>query len=131
MKVKVAQSCPTLCIPLDYTVHPGQNTGVSSLSLLQGIFLTRGLNPGLSHCRRILYQLSHQGSPKLGDKLSRKTTVPLGCLGCLACLDAFKGPKVQTWWDRFLQLAKINTCVCHQQEREPLFQIHSRLTGME
>ena len=40
MKVKVAQSRPTLCDPMDYTVHgnsPGQNTGVSSLSLLQGI----------------------------------------------------------------------------------------------
>ena len=41
---------------------PGQNTGVGSLSLLQGIFPTQGLNPGLPHCRRILYQLSHQGS---------------------------------------------------------------------
>ena len=40
----------------------GQNTGVGSLSLLQGIFPTQGLNPGLPHCRRILYQLSHQGS---------------------------------------------------------------------
>ena len=34
-----------------------------SLSLLQGIFPTQGLNPGLPHCRRILYQLSHKGSP--------------------------------------------------------------------
>ena len=43
---------------------PGQNTGVGSWSLLQGIFPTQGLNPGLPHCRwRILYQLSHQGSP--------------------------------------------------------------------
>ena len=42
---------------------PGQNTGVGSLFLLQGIFPTQGLNPGLPHCRRILYQLSHQGSP--------------------------------------------------------------------
>ena len=40
---------------------PGQNTGVGSLSLLQGIFPTQGLNPGLPHCRRILYQLSHKG----------------------------------------------------------------------
>ena len=32
-------------------------------SLLQGIFPTQGSNPGLPHCRRILYQLSHQGSP--------------------------------------------------------------------
>ena len=41
---------------------PSQNTGVDSLSLLQGIFLSQGLNPGLLHCRWILYQLSHQGS---------------------------------------------------------------------
>ena len=42
---------------------PGQNTGVGSLSLLQGIFPTQGLNPGLPHCGRILYQLSHKRSP--------------------------------------------------------------------
>ena len=40
---------------------PGQNTGVGSHSLLQGIFPTQGSNPGLLHCRWILYQLSHQG----------------------------------------------------------------------
>ena len=40
----------------------GQNTGVGSLSLLQGISTTQGLNPGLLHCRQILYQLSHKGS---------------------------------------------------------------------
>ena len=39
---------------------PGQNTGVDSLSLLQGIFPTQGSNPGLPHCRRILYQLSFE-----------------------------------------------------------------------
>ena len=43
---------------------PGQNTGVGSLSLLQGIFPTEGSNPDLLHCRRTLYQLSHQESPK-------------------------------------------------------------------
>ena len=41
----------------------GQNTVVGSLSLLQGIFPTQGSNPGLLHCRQILYQLSHRGSP--------------------------------------------------------------------
>ena len=41
---------------------PGQNTGVGSLSLLQGIFPTQGVNPGLPHCRLILYCLSHQES---------------------------------------------------------------------
>ena len=44
----------------------GQNTGVGSLSLLQGIFPTQGLNLGLTHCRQILYQLSHKGSPLCG-----------------------------------------------------------------
>ena len=38
---------------------PGQNTGVGSLSLFQGTLPTQGLNPGLPHCRRILYPLSH------------------------------------------------------------------------
>ena len=44
---------------------PGLNTGVGSLSLLQGIFPTQGSNPGLPHFRRILYQLSHKGSPRI------------------------------------------------------------------
>ena len=42
-----------------------QNTRVGSLSLLRGIFPTQGLNPGLLHCRWILYQLSHKGSPRI------------------------------------------------------------------
>ena len=66
MKVKVAQSCPTLCNPMDCPWNsPGQNTGVGSLSRLQRIFPTQGLNPGLLHCRWILYQLSHKGSPRI------------------------------------------------------------------
>ena len=44
---------------------PGQNTGEGSLSLLQGLFPTQRLNPGLLHCWWILYQLSHQGSPRI------------------------------------------------------------------
>ena len=44
---------------------PGQNTGVGSLSLFQGIFPTQGSNPGLPHCRQILYHLSHKGSPNV------------------------------------------------------------------
>ena len=48
---------------------PGKpkNTGVGSLSLLQGIFLTQGSNPGLPHYGQILYQLSHQGNPRTQD----------------------------------------------------------------
>ena len=61
----VAQSCPTLCdhglkptrllCPWDF---PGKDTGVGCHFLLQGIFPTQGSNPGLLHCRQILYQLS-------------------------------------------------------------------------
>ena len=40
---------------------PGQNTGVDSVSLLQGIFPSQRLNPGFLHCRQILYQLRYQG----------------------------------------------------------------------
>ena len=64
---QVAQLCLTLCDPMDYVVRwnsPGQNTRLGSLSLLQGIVPTQGSNPGLPHCRQILYQLSHTGSPR-------------------------------------------------------------------
>ena len=67
-EVKVAQSCPTLCLThglYNPRNSPGQNTGVGSLSLLQGIFSTQGLNPGLPHCSWILYQLNHKGSPRI------------------------------------------------------------------
>ena len=62
VKVKVAQSCLTFCDPWN---SPGKVTGVGSLSLLHGIFPTQGLNPGLPHCRLILYQLSHKGSLRI------------------------------------------------------------------
>ena len=68
VKVKVAQSYPTLCDPMElYSPWNtlGQNTGVGSLSLLQGIFPTQGSNSGPSHCRATLYQLGHKGSPDL------------------------------------------------------------------
>ena len=48
-----------LCRPWDF---PGKNTGVSCHFLLQGMFPTQGSNPGLLHCRQMLYPLSHQGS---------------------------------------------------------------------
>ena len=54
---------------------PDQNTGVGSLSLLQGIFPTQGSNPGLPHCRQILYQLSHKGSPTLHHLLWKSQVV--------------------------------------------------------
>ena len=44
---------------------PSQKIGVCSLFIFQRIFPTQGLNPGLQHCRRICYQLSHKGSPRI------------------------------------------------------------------
>ena len=66
MKVKVAQLCPTFCDPIPCD-SLGQNTGVGSLSFLQGIFPTEGSISGLPHCRWIIYQLSHQEKFKAMD----------------------------------------------------------------
>ena len=60
-KVKVTQSCLSLCKPMDCIEFSSPEYQSSSLSLLQGIFPIQGLNPGLLHCRQILYQLSHKG----------------------------------------------------------------------
>ena len=67
VKLQVTQSCLTLCDPMDYTVHgilQARILGVSSLSLLQGIFPTQESNWGLLHCRWILYRLSDKRSPR-------------------------------------------------------------------
>ena len=66
----VAQSCLILCDPMDcslpgssaHGVLQANNTGLGCHALLQGIFPTEGSNPGLLHCRRILYCQNHQGS---------------------------------------------------------------------
>ena len=85
----VAQSCSTVCNPMNHRKwsesrsvmsvslqphglysswnSPGQNTGVGSLSLLQGLFPTQGLNPGLPHCRWIYYQMSDKGICKIQE----------------------------------------------------------------
>ena len=70
--VKVTQLCPTLCDPMDYTVH-----GILQVRTLEWVAFpfsrassqprdqTQVSNPGLPHCRQILYQLSHQGSLRI------------------------------------------------------------------
>ena len=75
-KVLIAQS--TLCDAMDYTAHQAplsmelseQEYVVSCHSLLQGIFLTQGLNPDLLHCRLTLYSLSHQGLTMMSTMLT-------------------------------------------------------------
>ena len=61
------------CSPPGSSVHgdsPGKNTGVDCHALLQRIFQTQGLNPGLPHCRQILYHLSHKGSSRILDRVA-------------------------------------------------------------
>ena len=51
--------------PLVHGDSPGKNTGLGCHALLQGLFPTQGSNPGLLHCRWIIFCLSHQGSPRI------------------------------------------------------------------
>ena len=61
---EVAQLCLSLCDPMDgLWDFPGKSTRVDCHILPQVIFPTQGLNPGLPHCRQMLYLLSYQGSP--------------------------------------------------------------------
>ena len=63
----VAQSCPTLCDPMDcslpgFSVHgdsPGKNIGVVCCAILQMIFPTQGSNPGLPNCRQIIWDFNN------------------------------------------------------------------------
>ena len=75
VKVKVTQFCLTLCNPMDYTV-----SGILQARKLEWVAFpfstgssqpTQGSNPGLLHCKRILYQLSHKGSPKIEKDLPK------------------------------------------------------------
>ena len=86
----VTQLYPTLCDPMvcsppGSSAHgdsPGKNTGVGCHALLQGLFPTQGLNPGLPHCRQLLHCLSHQRSPRILEwvacSFSRGSSQP-GC----------------------------------------------------
>ena len=71
-ELSVIQLCPTLWNPWN---SPGKDTGVGCRSLLQGIFPTQGLNPGLQRCRWILQYLSHQESLGLQDTTLLNTTL--------------------------------------------------------
>ena len=90
---------------------PGQNTGVGSLSLLQGIFPTQGLKPGLWHCRQILYQLSHKGSPRILEwvayPFSSGSSWPRNQTG-VSCI---AGRFFANWVSCTVKTARMVTCV--------------------
>ena len=82
VKVKIVQLCPAqLYSPWN---SPGQNIGVCSLSLLQGIFPTQVSSLGLPHYRQSLYQLSHKGSPRILKRVaypfSRRNCTRVSCI---------------------------------------------------
>ena len=87
MKLLVTQSCLTLCHPMDCSrmgssvmEFSRQEYWMGSHFLLQGIFLTQGLNLGFLHCRQILYPLSHQGSLSINDSIIQFSSVAQSCL---------------------------------------------------
>ena len=83
--VLVGQSCPSICNPCSQPQAPlsmklsRQEYWMGSHSLLQRIFPTQGMNPGLLHCRQILYQVSHQGSSYLGLSSVQFSSVAHSC----------------------------------------------------
>ena len=93
-EVKVSHSCATLCDPMDWTVH-----GILQARILEWVAcpFSRGAsqhrdrsNPGFLHCRQILYQLSHKGSPRIQEwvayPFSRGSSLPRNWTGvsCIA-----------------------------------------------
>ena len=93
LAVLVTQLCPVLGDPMDCSPpgplcpwdSPGKNTGVGCHALLQEIFPTPGWNPGLPHCRQILYCLSHQESPSMDMDLDSLVPPGEGPGGLLCC----------------------------------------------
>ena len=109
---------------------PGQNIGVGSLSLLQGIFPTQGSNPGLSHCRPILYPLSHKGSPRILEwvayPFSSRTSRPRNWTGVSCIARGFF-----TNWAIREALSELSCTLkmgrslyCNRSKRTPLVHLH-------
>ena len=119
----IAQSSPTLCDPMDYnppgsSVHgdsPDKNTEKGCH--VQGIFPTQGSNPGIPHCRWILYHLSHQGSPRILEWVAYSFS---------------RGEKIPTielmkisFWTVFLSLSSLSFPFHPRIELKVMFQLSS------
>ena len=96
----------------------GQNTRVGSLSLFQGIFPTQELNPGLLHCRQILYKLSHKGSPRIlkwvvyafssRSSQSRNWT-GVSCIAGRFFTNWAIREALSLWWIQILEIVGVNS----------------------
>ena len=101
---------------------PGKNTGVGCHALLQGIFPTQGLNPGLPQCRWILYHLSHQEA--LYTYISIYTQIYI-----------FMIPLLQSEWRPYPSLQKVSsyfflTSPFHPSPLSPCIQAHPDLLSV-
>ena len=89
VKVLIAQSCPTLCDPIDCSPPGSSAHRIGQARILEWVAVPssressplRDLNPGLLYCRHILYHLGHWGSPKKseGGSISQER------VGCCIC----------------------------------------------
>ena len=125
----VAQVCPILWTTWT-VVHQGdslgKNTGIGCHALPQGIFSIQGSNPGLPHCGRILYHLSHHGSPSTGVgslSLLQGKLLPLQILYQLTMLVILKPVSRQTSVTQWEQRVCQETCLMlgKQSEKTPHF----------
>ena len=119
----VAQSCPTLCDPMDcsppdpslHGASSGKNTGVGCHAILQGIFPTQGSNPGLLRCRPILYCLSHQGSP---FPMHIQGWFPVGLTGWISLLS--KGSQESSLAPQFKSISSLAFSLLHGPALTPI-----------
>ena len=96
-----------------WATREAKNTGVGSLSLLQGIFLTQESNWSLLHCRWILYQMSYQGTPKIEFDCLPKKEVSLFTVKILIYIYAWKKEILYLDYGR-VQIRSLVICVCVQ-----------------
>ena len=123
IKAEVTQSCQTLWNPMDCIDSAGENTGMGSCFLLQGIFLKPGIKPRSPPLQVILYYLSHQGSPRILEWVvylfSRGSSWPrnptgFSCIvgGFFTCWVTTEAPKnillVNSW---IINFESLNMCL--------------------
>ena len=101
VKVKVAQSCSTLCDPMDYTTH-----GILQARILEWVAFPffRGSWTRFPHCRQILHQLSHKGSPRISLIESNNFFSPRSPFTLLSWIDHVSSAPTMVFW---------TTCTLH------------------
>ena len=109
---------------------PGQNTGVGSRTLFQGLFPIQGTNPGLPPCRWILYQLSHKGSPRILEWIAypffRGSSQPRDRIG-VSCI---AGRLFTSWANREANSPGQNTGVSSLSLLQRIFPIQGSNWGL-